>query len=225
VLFRWIEGRFLDESLSPEHLEQVGRFTARLHEHAGRFVPSESFTRRWPDRVTDELVEKIVAAVSEMRPQEDVELARKALASTQSALAELGTGLDAYGLIHADLHQANYLFHNGEVRAIDFDDCGYAHFIYDLAVTLSEVANRDNYPEMRAALLKGYRSVRPLPEEHEAYLPVLMAFRELQLVKWFIEERDHPAFENWEEYVSSGFAWMKKHLDERELHIRTEQDA
>jgi hypothetical protein len=36
----------------------------------------------------------------------------------------LGFGPDAYGLIHADLHQGNYLFHGDEVGVIDFDDCG-----------------------------------------------------------------------------------------------------
>jgi Ser/Thr protein kinase RdoA (MazF antagonist) len=51
----------------------------------------------------------------------------------------LGYGPDLYGLIHADLHQGNYLFHGDEVRVIDFDDCGWGHFAHDLAVTVSEL--------------------------------------------------------------------------------------
>jgi Ser/Thr protein kinase RdoA (MazF antagonist) len=61
-----------------------------------------------------------------------------------------------FGLIHADLHQENYLFHGKQVRAIDFDDCGYGPFVYDLAVTLSELEHRADYPTLRAALLAGY---------------------------------------------------------------------
>ena len=34
-------------------------------------------------------------------------------------------GPDVFGLIHAHLHQENCLIHRGEVRAIDFDHCGY----------------------------------------------------------------------------------------------------
>lgn len=36
------------------------------------------------------------------------------------------------GLIHGDLHQENYLFCRGAVGAIDFDDCGYGHFLCQL---------------------------------------------------------------------------------------------
>jgi Ser/Thr protein kinase RdoA (MazF antagonist) len=57
----------------------------------------------------------------------------------RQAQRELGASPDVFGLIHSDLHQENYLFHRGRVRAIDFDDCGWGHFVYDLAVTLSEL--------------------------------------------------------------------------------------
>jgi Ser/Thr protein kinase RdoA (MazF antagonist) len=33
---------------------------------------------------------------------------------------------ETFGLIHGDLHQDNYLFHRGDLRAIDCDDCGWA---------------------------------------------------------------------------------------------------
>ena len=128
----------------------------------------------------------------------------------QRVFGELGTGPDVYGLIHADLHQSNYLFYSGQVRAIDFDDCGFAHFLYDLAVTLSELVHKQNYPQLRSALLRGYRSLRPLSEEHESYLDALIAFRVLQLTIWFIEQRNHPAFVKWwEEDVLDGVRWMK----------------
>jgi Ser/Thr protein kinase RdoA (MazF antagonist) len=39
VLFRWEAGRFLDARLTPSHLERLGAFMARLHDHAAGFVP------------------------------------------------------------------------------------------------------------------------------------------------------------------------------------------
>ena len=51
---------------------------------------------------------------------------------------ELGGGPDTFGLIHADIHQKNYLFCDGQLRLIDFDDSGWGHYLYDFAVTLNE---------------------------------------------------------------------------------------
>ncbi|MGA7730287.1 MAG: phosphotransferase [Chloroflexia bacterium] len=210
VLFRWVDGRFMDEGLTPRHLERVGIFIARLHEHSTRqFVPPEGFIRPTPDALPPQLADEIVNTFAEVRPQEDVAVVRAVIEKMQLVLEALGTGPDVFGLIHADLHQWNYLFRKGEVRAIDFDDCGWAHFLYDLTVTLSELPHTQEYPQLRAALLKGYRSVRPLPEEHEVYLPVLLAFRELQLTTWFIEQREHPAFRSWEQDAMNGVKSMK----------------
>ena len=127
----------------------------------------------------------------------------------EQARRELGTGPDVYGLIHADLHQENYLFHRGRVRAIDFDDCGWGHFVYDLAVTLSELRGRPDYDVVREGLLRGYRAVRPLPVEHERYLEVFHGLRLLQLTLWFVEQRDHPAFSEWETDVREGLADLR----------------
>ena len=67
------------------------------------------------------------------------------------------------GLIHGDLHQENYLFERGTARAIDFDDCGWGFFLYDVAVTLSEIEGRPRYAELRDALLDEYAGRRSLP--------------------------------------------------------------
>ena len=45
VLFRWSAGRFLDAGLTPSHLERVGGFIARLHDHAVHFAPPADFVR------------------------------------------------------------------------------------------------------------------------------------------------------------------------------------
>ena len=123
------------------------------------------------------------------------------MASVRRAQRELGDGPEVFGLIHADLHQENYLFDRGRVRAIDFDDCGWGHFVYDLAVTLSELRWRPDYGARRAGLLRGYRAVRPLPAAHERYLEVFHGLRLLQLTLWFLEQRHHPGFAGWESEV------------------------
>ena len=34
-----------------------------------------------------------------------------------------------WGLIHADLHEGNYLFHNEQIRPIDFYRCGFGYYL------------------------------------------------------------------------------------------------
>jgi len=83
----------------------------------------------------------------------------------------LGENQDVFGFIHADLHQWNYMFHGEEVRAIDFDDCGWGYYTYDMAVTLSYLEDWGTFPALQDAFLTGYQRVRPLPRRYAAALP------------------------------------------------------
>lgn len=209
-LFRWVDGRFINKGLTPRHIERVGIFTARLHEHTTKqFRPSKGFTRPTPDNLSAEVAASIIKNFAEVRPPKDVAIVEAVIEKVQEVLDALGTGPDVYGLIHADLHQWNYLFRAGEVRAIDFDDCGFGHFLYDIAVTLFNLLEKKDYPQLRAAFFHGYRSVRPLPEEHEAYIETLFAFRELQMGNWYIEQCNHPAFSDWDGVITYGLGAIK----------------
>src|SRR5205814_10646356 len=114
----------------------------------------------------------------------EIAIVHRVVARDRQARAILGASRDVFGLIHADFHHGNYLFDRGSVRAIDFDDCGFGHYLYDLVVTLSAARGWSNYPVLRAALLAGYRDERPLPPEHEQCIPALMASRRLSLMVW-----------------------------------------
>jgi Ser/Thr protein kinase RdoA (MazF antagonist) len=65
---------------------------------------------------------------------------------------------------------ANLLIHQGNIRVIDFDDCGLGWFLYDIGAALSFMEDREDVPELvdawgpqgarrRAAVV---RSLRPI---------------------------------------------------------------
>ena len=126
---------------------------------------------------------------------------------------DLGEGPEAFGLIHGDLHPENVLFERGRVRAIDFDDCGWGHYLYDLAVALSELRWRPDYDAHRAGLLRGYRATRPLPVDDERHLEVFHGLRLLQLVLWLLDHRAQPGFAAWDEEVHTVVADLAAHTD------------
>jgi Ser/Thr protein kinase RdoA (MazF antagonist) len=213
VLFRWQPGRFLDAGLTPSHLERVGAFMARLQDHAIGFTPPAGFSRWRIEDVSGDVAAHAAGVVGDQCGREAASLVQVVMDMVRQADRDLGTGPDVFGLIHSDLHQENYLFHRGRVGAIDFDDCGWGHFVYDLAVTLSELQHLPDPVALRAGLLRGYRSVRPLPPEHERYLDIFSGLRALKLTLWFLEQRDHPAFADWEADVFDGLADLRKLVD------------
>jgi len=70
----------------------------------------------------------------------------RAAARMKHVMTQLGSAADSVGLIHADLHLDNALFWHDEVRVIDFDDCGFGYWLYDIAVALPAAAGRSGPP-------------------------------------------------------------------------------
>ncbi len=64
---------------------------------------------------------------------------------------------------------------------IDFDDCGFGFFLYDLGPVLGNLLR---HPALRRALTDGYRRVLPIPPAWEAHLPIMMAARHATMGFW-----------------------------------------
>ena len=228
VLLRWQPGRLVDRRLAPTHLAAVGDLIGQLQLHALRWTPSEAFVRpRVATLTTDARRASVSGPASATRgrhptqPDEAsaVELVERLVSSAGAsvvtdalALVRRSTGAlartpQASGLMHADLHYENVLFHRGVALAIDFDDCGWGVHLYDLAVTLSELEDRRNYDALRDALLDGYAKHRPLPDRYDDHLRALAILRRVQLVLWILESRDLAAFrDDWRRWASKDLA-------------------
>ena len=102
----------------------------------------------------------------------------------QEVEQQLGKTPDQFGLIHSDLSFGNVLFTTDEVLPIDFDDCGFGYYLYDLAVILAGPWERPGFQQRRDALLLGYREICELPNEHLNLIPTFMAMRASSLGQW-----------------------------------------
>src|SRR5918912_383523 len=194
ALFRWVPGRFVRNRLMPHHLEQVGQLMARLQDHAQGFQPPPGFTRPRIDDIPATRA-TVVPLVARVRPPGDVALVEAALDRVAATLEGLG---------HSDLHQWNYLFDHGQVHLLDFDDCGYAPFLYDLAVTTFELEHYPHFPALRAALLAGYGATRSLPPDPETVLTTLTQLRRIQNLIWDIGlQGDVYVRDRWQQIVTT----------------------
>ena len=199
VMLRWLDGRFLSPSTSLHTVHQVGQFMARLHLHAERFAPPPGFTRERlePD---DALSEWTPAILTEgTLPTDAVAIVVAAAQRLRDETRAFTASPATFGLIHADLHPANLLVHHGAVRAIDFGDCTFGYFAFDLAVWLVALAQSD-WPDQegkQAAFFAGYRSARSLPPEQAAQIGGCMAWRRLQDLGWPATMADDPKHRAW----------------------------
>jgi Ser/Thr protein kinase RdoA (MazF antagonist) len=192
VLFRWMDGRFVPGDIDPDRFARVGELTAALHAHAAAWTPPADFQRGRLDAETVGLEVGPDAAFARGLPAADRRAIAAVVARVRADMERVGSGRDAFGVIHADLHQFNVLFHRGAVRAIDFDDCGWGHYLYDVAVALVGAGQSRSTPPLRRAFLAGYRRVRALPADQERLLESFMAARRLILLRGAVGDRMTP---------------------------------
>jgi Ser/Thr protein kinase RdoA (MazF antagonist) len=179
----WMEGRIHEESARPVHLRRLGEAMARLHHQADGWSPPPGFVRmRWDHETFfgDVMVygETSAAGCWALLPAE----VRTRFASVAARMTDVMGSGDDWGLIHADLHLGNVLFHRGGVKMIDFDDCGYGHRLYEVAVAIWELRDDPDYTAFRDALLDGYRRHRDVEVAH---LDDFIAVRQVAFDLWF----------------------------------------
>jgi Ser/Thr protein kinase RdoA (MazF antagonist) len=192
VMFEWVPGTEPDQDSLVEDFAELGAITARLHRHARAWPRTPGFTRfTWDyDRSigADGHWGRWQAGLG-VGPAEHVQLTRLDQ-RLRDRLAAFGRGPDRFGLIHADMRLANLLVHEGSVSVIDFDDCGFGWYMYDLGSSLSFIEHYPTVPEMIDSWLHGYRSQGPLSAEEEAELPTFVLLRRLLLVAWIGSHAD-----------------------------------
>jgi len=199
-VLRWMDGSVCSGSPRPVYLRRLGSAMARLHNHAEAWQRPAGFVRmRWDwETFFGDTMEYGGVNAAEVWNLIPADLRRRfdRVASTmEEIMASLGDGPDMVGLIHADLHLDNALFSHGDIRLIDFDDCGVGYWLYDIAVALWELRHRPDYESFRAALIEGYTQHRALPTHQLVHLDDFIATREVAFGLWFVGTAQvNPAF-------------------------------
>lgn len=186
-LMRWIDGQRLTNGFRPDHFRAWGRAVARVHEFSAGWQPPEGFERPVWDwegqlggRYFDCSIEELVALMPQhlRGPFEIVSL------ETREVMEGLGKGPGVYGLIHADTFPENVLFKAGDAYLIDFEDCGFGYWLWDVAVALCLWPWTEEWTWRRDAFLDGYSQVRTLPESQLRHLDLFMAAQYATMVLW-----------------------------------------
>lgn len=187
VMFAFAPGRQPDENEDlAAPFERLGAIAARTHLHSRAWARPEPLERLVWDADT---VFGPEANWGDWRDAPNVTPEIRAVLEEAEALvcrrlAAFGKGPERYGLVHADMRLANLLIEGETTTLIDFDDCGLGWFLYDFATGISFMEDHPQVPALRRAWVKGYRSVRPLPDEEEAEIDTFVMLRRMALLAW-----------------------------------------
>lgn len=138
--------------------------------------------------------------------------ASRELASVVEWLAAQRRDAD-YALIHADLHGRNLLLGESSMTVIDFDDCCYGWFAYDVAVALNWAFHPD-HPERERALdwlIDGYAAAR---HPRDAFRDQVRWFVRVRLVQDYLQALDR--------LTSAQYPgdWLSRRIDGLESRMR-----
>ncbi|MGL5009838.1 MAG: phosphotransferase enzyme family protein, partial [Paracoccaceae bacterium] len=190
VAFAPITGREVAEGDDlPHWFHELGTISARLHAHARHWQPPAGFTRKrwdcdtilgpnphwghWRDApgLTDDGRATLACLAADLRAR----------------LAEYGSDTAQFGLIHADLRLTNLMLDDAGLIAIDFDDCGFGWWMYDLAAALSFIETDPRLPALINAWITGHGSTTPADR---AIIPTLIMLRRVLLTAWLGSRAD-----------------------------------
>ncbi|MEQ8674961.1 MAG: phosphotransferase [Aggregatilineales bacterium] len=215
VLFGWIDGQSIKPfELTLAQARQIGRFAAHLHTFSERFTPDNGFDRPQLDW------EGLFGARSPYQSDTENELfsadqrqiMQEVAQRTQDVMQMIGKEAHNYGMIHADLIAKNILFNGEQIAAIDFDDCGFGYYLYDLAPFLWGAHYEPVYREQRAALWEGYTEIRPQPPAYGDYVEAFVAARHVASCRWLAGNIHNPNIKGRAEQIIADRVEEMKHF-------------
>ena len=184
VMYSWLEGEEIGDEPTLDQLHTVGRAMALLHENSSNFILSNGAELPTFNDFFWGTQDYLFSSKSTLIPK-DRELIEKARDLIMMYTDEL-YATSAVHIIHADLHGWNLMWHEDQLFIFDFDDCGYGVEAQDIAVALYYL----DTPEQDAALLDGYKSIRPLPVYSEKAMKALLLQRRLLLLNYLFETKN-----------------------------------
>ena len=201
----WVEGEVLGHlegggEASAEEIKAnyalAGKIAAQIHNQAQSWTIPEGFVRPMMDG-PGFVSENGYLGDFRQHPHLNEEqriLLSKAADAVSRDLEAFGKTPDRFGLTHADFLPENLLLNNGDMRIIDFDDCGFGWYIMDIATAIFPLLGEENFDPALEGIVEGYRSTRDLPDSHLELLGACFLARLLSYLAWVTTRQETQEF-------------------------------
>ncbi len=217
TVFKWIHGSLIRGSVTPKQMYKLGTLLADLQNNPPKmkskhrqYWTAEGLIGPNPKFGSIDNLKQLSKSQQNL-----VTTTRK---STFKKLKQYQNQFpNRLGLIHADLHFGNIISYKKILGAIDFDDCGFGFFVYDLVIPIISLQNsfkkNKQYliPKYKEALIEGYKSKRSWDQFDEEIFPHLMTARKLMMLGWLNSRSDNPKLKSYmKKAVKNVLIYLKK---------------
>ena len=171
VCFDWAQGHIVTkEDFSPELFQTWGEAVGIMHRLTKDYrEPSTNGRIQWFD---DEYLDRAL-----IPPDQDRVLER--FDTLIDYFKDQPTSRNSFGLIHQDVHHSNLFLDGKRLTVLDFDDCVYGFFVFDIANALGfsiwekpeDMTNRDFADFYLKHFMMGYQRENHLEESWVEDLP------------------------------------------------------
>ena len=165
TLLHWLAGQAYHRDLQSEFTAwQIGTILAKLHIHASQWKIPPGFIRPKRDiAYFESVLNGLKPALADGRIKlADFREFETSIGLLSEMMGLLAKNRQVYGVMHTDAHKGNMLYHNGEIRLIDFSFCAIGNYMFDLGVCFSDME-----PVLQQVFLKSYQVVRCLPDGYQ----------------------------------------------------------
>lgn len=214
-LSKWVEGEQRGGELTEDQVYRLGVMIGRLHEASADFVAPHDFVRpHWGSASFGREVTKLERYYSRFLSSKSWEIYQEAIEKIVLRISGMPRDDRKYGLIHADLHSGNVVFHNGKPNPIDFGRCGYGYFLYDVAASLLELD-----PVQRRLLIRGYEEVIKLDKE---YISDLECFFIMNMIRNYCHHSSNPLeIPNLIQEQKYALAYLDEYINDRSFMFKS----
>ncbi|MFN7252900.1 MAG: phosphotransferase enzyme family protein [Anaerobacillus sp.] len=163
----WLEGETLDRQPTEDELKKLAQLMIKLHKHAANWKAPQGFERLSynSDHLVDSLQQLEPLITAGVLTRQDFQVIDDTVKKIVALLTNMEKQPEIWGVIHADLHESNYIFHEGEPYPIDFSSCGFGFYLFDIAETLLHLV-----PDNRKKFVRYYGQDHWLPDNHPKLL-------------------------------------------------------
>jgi len=188
VLLRWVTGQNRAGRLTLADAHRMGMCMAQLHNLARGWSAPAGFARpRWEPEHWLGVSSPLWARGAQVYTRDELAIIAAAARRIRTDLRALGETPETYGIIHADLAPSNIVFDGGAAHAIDFEECGWGYYLFDIAVALTALADYEERGErLRDAFLDGYQRLSPALGAGTEFIETFMALVIIKIVAWVL---------------------------------------
>jgi Ser/Thr protein kinase RdoA (MazF antagonist) len=203
-------GGYAPELDNPDHLLQLGRILAQLH----NIGETKSFVKR-PEITIEDFALKPIKYITENNfIPGDLEIAYSTL--TDDLLSRIKTCFEQAGnykslRLHGDCHQGNILTRDDKFYIVDFDDSRTGPAVQDIWMFLS--GDRQYMTARLNDFMEGYTEFRDFTPRELHLIEALRTLRLIHYAAWLAQRWEDPAFpiafpffntqNYWEEHILS----------------------